>query len=72
MKPTLPLDKMSIADKLRTIEEIWGTLQEVPDDVPSPAWHADVLKARLERARSGVSKFEDWGTAKRKLQNRRR
>ena len=57
MHPTIPLDKMSATDKLKAIEEIWTDLSHAPDDVPSPAWHADVLRAREERIARGESRF---------------
>jgi hypothetical protein len=65
-----PLDKMTVAEKLRTLEEIWQDLQRTPDEVPSPAWHADVLRARLKRIREGKSHFRDWNEAKRAIRER--
>ena len=64
MRVTIPLDKMSAADKLQAIEEIWADLSVVPEDVPSPAWHADVLRAREERISDGRSRFLDMAQAK--------
>jgi hypothetical protein len=64
------LDKMTVAEKLRTLEEIWQDLQRTPDEVPSPAWHADVLRARLKRIRKGKSHFRDWNEAKRAIRER--
>lgn len=65
MQVEIPLDKMTVADKLRALEEIWSDLQRTPEDVPSPAWHADVLRAREDRVREGTSHFGDWTEAKR-------
>jgi hypothetical protein len=64
MHVTIPLDKMSATDKLQAIEEIWADLSIVPEDVPSPAWHADVLRAREERISDGQSRFLDIAQAK--------
>jgi len=63
----LPLDKMTTEEKLRALEEIWDSLAATPSEVPSPAWHEDILKAREEGARKGESKFLDWDEAKRNL-----
>jgi hypothetical protein len=30
------------------MEELWEDLRQSPADLPSPFWHADVLKARIE------------------------
>ena len=70
MQVALPLDKMTVADKLRALEEIWSDLQRRPEDVPSPAWHADVLRAREDRVRDGTSHFGDWTDAKRRIRER--
>ena len=70
MQVTLPLDKMTTAEKLRAIEEIWDDLTRTPEDVPSPAWHADVLRAREDRVREGSSRFGDWAEAKRRIRER--
>ena len=67
MQVAIPLDKMTTADKLRTLEEIWTDLQRTPDEVPSPAWHSDVLHAREDRVREGSAQFGDWAEAKRRI-----
>ena len=68
----LPLDKMTTAEKLRVIEEVWDDLRRTPDDVPAPSWHADVLEARERRIREGSSQFLDWTEAKRSVRERTR
>jgi len=72
MEIALPLDKMTIADKFRTLEDIWCSLKSTPKDIPLPAWHADVLKAREIRVREGTSMYGDWADAKRRIRERTR
>lgn len=67
MDVALPLDKMSIPDKLRLMEELWGDLCRTPENIPSPTWHDDVLRAREKRFEEGKTSFEDWDEAKRRL-----
>lgn len=43
--------KMSVRERLDTIELIWSTLRE--QDIESPDWHADVLAERRRRLDSG-------------------
>jgi hypothetical protein len=69
MQVTIPLDKMTIADKLRVMEDIWEDLARTPEEVPSPTWHADVLRAREERVREGTAHFGDWNDAKSRIRN---
>lgn len=72
MQVPIPLDKMTTAEKLRALEEIWSDLQRTPDDIPSPLWHEDVLRAREGRVREGASAFVEWGDAKRRIRERTR
>jgi hypothetical protein len=61
---------MTTNEKIRAIEEIWEDLQHAAGEIPSPAWHADVLKARRQRARRGASKYASWSEAKRRIAER--
>lgn len=70
MKLTIPLDEMTTVEKLQAIEEIWADLQRVPEELPSPSWHADVLAAREHRVREGTSRFSDWDTAKARIREK--
>lgn len=45
---SIPLDKMSLTEKLEVMEAIWADLSRTPDDVPVPQWHRDVLKTRRD------------------------
>ena len=70
MAVTIPLRKMNTSDKLRALEEIWDDLLRNAEEVPSPAWHADVLRARQKRIREGKARFRDWSEAKRAIRER--
>lgn len=49
MTATMLLDKMTTSEKLLAVEEIWEDLCRNPEDVPSPAWHGDILEKRSKR-----------------------
>lgn len=51
-------------DKLRVIEVVWADLASEKGDVPSPAWHADILRTREERIANGTSHFREIEEAK--------
>ena len=57
MKPSLPINEMSVQEKLTTIEQLWDSLIGNDSNVSAPQWHADVLAARESRVRSGESRF---------------
>lgn len=69
MELTLPLNQMSIPEKLRAMESIWQDLCRASESVPSPGWHADVLRAREKRVQEGASKFHDWTEAKKNIRD---
>jgi len=67
MEMVLPLDKMTISDKLHAMEQIWDDLCRNPENVSSPDWHGDILQAREERVKQGSVQFRDWAEAKEKI-----
>ncbi len=64
MNFSIPLEQMSVEDKLQAIEEIWANLAGSPENIPSPSWHADVLRTREKRISEGGSRFLDIAEAK--------
>ena len=63
MSIDLPLDKMTLADKLEAMELLWADISKRPVQLPSPAWHKDVLDERRRLVEAGQLKFVDWDTA---------
>jgi hypothetical protein len=51
MERALPLDKMTLAEKLSAMENIWDDLLHNTENLPSPAWHRDVLQAHRMKIR---------------------
>ena len=67
MDVTLPLDEMTIAEKLRVMEALWQDLSKHEDEVESPAWHLEVLQERELREEAGLETYSDWEEAKARL-----
>ena len=63
MSIDLPLEKMTLADKLEVMELLWADISKQPTDLPSPAWHKDVLDERRRLVAAGKLRFLDWDTA---------
>jgi hypothetical protein len=70
MEYTLPLERMTTAEKMHVLEEIWDNLCQTPEDVPSPAWHEEILRNREERVRERSARFTDWSQAKQEIRDR--
>ena len=63
MQIELPLDQMTISDKLQAMETLWADLSRRADQLPSPDWHREVLQERKRLVEKGKLKFQDWDTA---------
>ncbi len=60
----IPLESMSVEEKLQMMESIWDDLCRKSESITSPPWHKKVLSEREEGIENGEEKFEDWETAK--------
>ncbi len=71
MKPLeLPLDQMTVSEKLHIIETVWEDLTRDEKQIESPAWHFAELHDRELRLQAGTEKILDWETAKAELRKR--
>ncbi len=60
-------EKMTLTQKLLLMENLWTDLSRDEAAVPSPEWHADVLKQREEDLLSGIESVSSWADAKSRL-----
>ena len=63
----IPLDKMTIKDKLTAMEQLWENLCRTPNAIPSPPWHEDVLIEREKQVSEGTAKFSSLAEVKDRL-----
>jgi putative addiction module component (TIGR02574 family) len=68
--PSLPLNKMTVAEKLQTMEAIWQSLLADPAAIESPMWHEEELRERERKIKSGETKFVAWEEAKADIRRR--
>jgi len=67
MAINIPINSMSVSEKLEAIELIWGSLAQDPDSVPSPEWHAEELARRTQRIEAGDTTVSDWDEAEKRF-----
>ncbi|TWU58506.1 putative addiction module component [Rubripirellula tenax] len=67
MSVDLPLDSMSVSEKMQVLETVWSSLCQNPGDVQSPEWHQQVLKERTQRLENGEASVSTWADAKARL-----
>jgi Putative addiction module component len=65
----LPLDSMSIAEKIQVMEVLWEDLSKYNSNIEAPSWHQDILKQREQAIENGQSHFLDWNEAKKQILN---
>jgi hypothetical protein len=70
MSVVLPLDQMTLPEKLQLMEDLWDSLSKSPAAIEPPAWHQEVLDECMAKAESGQEKFTDWKTAKDEIRRR--
>jgi len=70
MPITLPLNEMTVPEKLQVMEALWEDLSRHSDAFESPEWHRDVLDERERRIASGEAQFSDWEQAKADIRKR--
>lgn len=66
----IPIDGLSVTQKLSLMERIWVDLEKRPSEIPAPDWHGDILGQRIQAVANGETDFVDWPVAKRRLQRR--
>ena len=64
----LPLDSMSVGEKVQLLEKVWDNLCHQSGDVRSPEWHAAVLEERAKQIKDGSMTVSAWSEAKERLQ----
>ena len=69
MEITLPLEQMSIEEKIQTMEIIWDDLCKKASSISSPSWHKNILREREERIKKGEDEFIDWDKAKKYIRD---
>ena len=72
MSIKLPLNEMTVQEKLAAMEALWEDLSRSPEAIESPEWHKDVLVEREQRVADRSAQFGDWETAKAKIREKLR
>ncbi len=67
MVTPLALDKMTIEEKLQTMEALWDDLCQHEEILPVHDWQKEVLDERERMIERGDSKFSDWEEAKKRI-----
>jgi hypothetical protein len=64
---SLPLDRMTVSEKLATMELLWEDLCRLSENVPAFPWHNTILKEREKLISEGKATFSDLTEAKARI-----
>ena len=70
MDAVLPLDQMTVEEKLKAMEAIWRSLSKHEDQVPVPDWHKRVLDERQRQIDAGKATFISLEEMKERVRKR--
>jgi len=66
----LPLEKMTVPEKMDVIDRIMEDLSRNSSAVPVIEWHGDVLKQRAENLKNGTDRFIDLEEAEARIREK--
>ncbi|HTV41826.1 MAG TPA: addiction module protein [Candidatus Sulfotelmatobacter sp.] len=64
------IERMSFAERLKTMELLWRSMAAQPEKLESPHWHRTILKRRLARIAAGKGEFLTLSQLKKRLARR--
>lgn len=63
----IPINKMSVSEKLEAISLIWDSLSSNPNAIPIPDWQRVELEKRMIRLESGETTTSTWDEAEKRF-----
>jgi hypothetical protein len=67
MMVALPVEQMTLGEKLEAMDIFWSNLLREQDKIPVPQWHKDLLDEREQLIREGKARFSSWEAAKQRI-----
>jgi putative addiction module component (TIGR02574 family) len=64
------IERMSFAERLKTMEQLWRSIAAEPEKLESPAWHKTIIKKRLAKIEAGEGEFLTLAQLKKRLRKR--
>lgn len=70
--PPSGFDELPVEEQIEYVQALWRRIARKPDDVPSPAWHLEVLETRLEAMGADGESGRPWNEVRKDLHARLR
>jgi hypothetical protein len=72
MPVSIRVEKMTLSEKLQTMETLWDDLCRREAGVPVPSWQKSVLDERDRLIGQGRVRFSNWEAARKRLSRKMR
>jgi putative addiction module component (TIGR02574 family) len=59
-KPAIDIGQLSFNERLQLVEDLWDSLEEDQDAIPTPLWHLEEIRRRLEAYRENPGAGSSW------------
>jgi putative addiction module component (TIGR02574 family) len=66
---SLGIDRLAVADRFRLLDEIWLSIAAEQQPIEIPAWHKDILDARLDQFDADPEAGSSWEEVEARLQS---
>ena len=70
MIEAVDIERMSLAERFKTMELLWRSMSAQPEKLQSPAWHKKILEKRVAKIEAGKGKFLTLAQLKKRLAKR--
>ena len=70
MIEALEIERISLVERLKTMELPWRSMAAQPEKLESPAWHKKILEKRPAKIEAGKGKFLTLAHLKKRLTKR--
>ncbi len=54
---TIEIMKMSVVERLQTMEALWDSLLDEKSEIESPKWHRNIIEERKRKIENGKAEF---------------
>jgi putative addiction module component (TIGR02574 family) len=61
---------MSPEERLGLIDDIWCSFKDDPESLPSPEWHWDVIRARLDAQQQSPKPTQSWEAVRAEMEEK--
>jgi Putative addiction module component len=58
--PPAGFDELTIEEKLNYVASLWDRIAAIPDTVPAPDWHLEVIEQRTHEREAGAPNGRSW------------